>query len=250
MTAIIAFQGGETAGSVLYGSAVSTTASYLSSISDTKQFTISFWVKFSNSNSGVFVDNVVSRISEGDAASQSIYARLVGNGTATARHISFNIKNASNTTVLAGNTASSGADMSNSNWHHVAFSCDLSDVNKRKLIIDDVEVIPTYSTYVDDTMDHSRAYYILGASGTSVTCELAHLMYDNTYIDVVANKRNFITVDGTPAATPGDGSGFTGSQPLVYHQGSPLVFLKNKGSVNGSLTESGGTLADGTEPAL
>ena len=90
------------------------------------------------------------------------------------------------------------ASLADGDWHHLMFSFDMSSTSKRHFYVDDSDAAPSYSTYIDATLDFTPGGWSVGArdSGSSkFPGGLAQLWFDpGTYIDfsVESNRRKFV----------------------------------------------------------
>jgi hypothetical protein len=156
--------------------------------------------------------------------------------------------------VLLFGANSSGAEIvrltlvsNDTDWHHLQWSFDLADSEARYAYFDGVEA-GTWTTYTDDAIDFTDTDFFLGSNaGGANTWEgdLADIWMrfggDVIDLSVEANRRMFITAEGTPAnpaGWPSDG------QVQLY--GPVDDWHSNKGSAGGFTVN--GVLADGTGP--
>lgn len=107
-------------------------------------------------------------------------------------------------------------------WHHVLFSCDLADPAQRHLYLDDVAETPTWTTYTNSPVGFTTFQYWIGrntAGSQFFDGALSEVYLDvDTYwdFDVEANRRAFITGAHLPEDLGGDGSVPTGASPELY----------------------------------
>lgn len=134
-------------------------------------------------------------------------------------------------------------------WRHLLFSLDMSDSGKRLVYLDDAALPMTYTVYSDK--DFPTTSYRVGGGSTSsyhFQGSIAELyLHYGEFMDISieANRRKFITADGTPAWLGNDASFPTGSAPLVYLGGrtaSASDWYVNRGT-GGNFTVTG-TLTD------
>jgi len=100
-------------------------------------------------------------------------------------------------------------------WSNVILSVDLANTLNRYLCVNDIQVSPTWSKYVDSSIDFTQSgYFVAGRSIASSLFKgrLSHLYLDYTYRDlsIEANRRLFITEDGKPA------DGQAALSPILY----------------------------------
>ena len=125
------------------------------------------------------------------------------------------------TTVL---NASSATTITDTNWHHLLFSVDLSSTSLRHVYIDDAAETMTWTTYANTNItfnpsnqQHEVAHSNVG--GFFFDGALSEVWLNpTTYIDfsVEANRRKFITSGGIPEEVGTDGSTPTGTAPIDY----------------------------------
>jgi hypothetical protein len=203
---------------------------------DSKLLTGSMWVKFEGDAVGG--QNIIR-----DSASRlNIYRH-------GSEHIEFSITDGGGSAALGFPTSTL-----DTNWHHVLFSFDMSDVNKRHVYIDDVDDTPAYVNYNDLTLRLAVANQAIGgntAGGNLFNGNIADFWFDHgTYIDfsVEANRRKFIDNIGYPVNLGADGSLPTGNAPEIFLSGDHIYWHSNKGT-GGGYTENG-ELTDASGPRL
>ncbi len=128
-------------------------------------------------------------------------------------------------------------------WHHIMWSLDLSDVNKRHIYVDGVDQLlsaPTYNT--SGVIDFTRPATRVGRGAANrLNGDIADFWVDfGTYIDlsVEANRRKFISDTGMPMYLGPNGSIPTGSPPDIFLSGDTADWHTNKGT-GGGFTENG-----------
>jgi len=130
-------------------------------------------------------------------------------------------------------------------WINLTISCDMSNINKRHVFINDTEVSPNYEFYTNDLIKFSSSNITIGdhysSHGTyNLQGRLSNIYLDHTYRDlsIEANRRLFITKDGKPADNQED------LNPILY---LPLKSAETAGqnlgtggdfTVNGTLSTS------------
>ena len=102
----------------------------------------------------------------------------------------------------------------------------------------------------DNAIDYTRPDWYVGHSGGSddYVGNLSELWFNNSYIDlsVVGNRRKWINSIGKPVDLLSDGSGPTGTQPLIcFNKDTTATWHQNSGS-GGGFTVSTGSLSDST----
>lgn len=143
--------------------------------------------------------------------------------------------------------------INDTDWHHLVFSFDLSDINKRHIYLDDVSDITAPDTYIDDFIDATITEIAVGGGPTGLlkfSGDLADLWIDfETYIDlsVEANRRKFISASGMPMYLGEDGSLPTGAAPDIFLTGDTENWHTNKGT-GGGFTENGALTYSSSRP--
>lgn len=129
-------------------------------------------------------------------------------------------------------------------WVNILISVDLANTANRYFAINDVvETSPIWNTYTNNTIDFTTAEHFLAKdNGTnSAKSRLSNVFLDYTYRDlsVEANRRLFITDEGTPA------SGQASLNPILYlPMDDPADVGRNDGTggnftLNGIVARSG-----------
>ena len=206
------------------------------SSTDSKLWTGSFWFRFTSSAAPGSIQDIVDT----EPVDNFRIDRTTGN------NIRIIANNSSSTTILGLFTATTYND---TNWHHVMFSVDLSDTNKRHVYVDGVSDM-TVNTYTDDVIDFTPTTTSVGGRTTGSNKfdgDIADLWLSmGTYIDlsVEANREKFLNSNSSPVYLGADGSTPTGSQPDVFLSGATENWHTNLGS-GGGFTENG-ALTDAT----
>ena len=167
-------------------------------------------------------------------------------------------RNSGSTVILQ---ASTNATITDTNWHHVVFSFDLSNAAHRSLYLDDVAQAMTWTTYTNDVVDFAPATTptaSIGAAaanspgGLPFTGDLADFWFNpGTYIDlsVTANRRYFINASLHPVYLGAHGARTIGVSPAVFlTQGVPenaAAWAVNQGT-GGGFTVTAGSLYTST----
>lgn len=135
-------------------------------------------------------------------------------------------------------------------WVNFLFSVDTTTgVSTRKLYINDALETITGEVKNAGNIDWTRLDWSIGASAitgvSKVNADYAEFYMTNEFLDldVVSNRRKFISAGGKPVDLETDGSGPTGTVPLVYLSGPTVSWRTNDGS-GGGFTENG-ALTDG-----
>jgi hypothetical protein len=124
-------------------------------------------------------------------------------------------------------------------WHILMLSVDMTDTSKRYLYDGHTNVNPTWSSYVNDTMELSStrlgiaSQYNGSAHDSFLDGKIGFLYFDTAYTDFSseANRLKFYDAFGYPVDLGSNGSTPTGTQPLIY---------MNKGFHSGTNLGSGG----------
>ena len=188
-------------------------SSDLTGNADGKTFTFSAWVYISGINEYIYASR--------NAAGNDFYFQL-NDG-----NIYIGGDNVSGTRILFANTGVWTVVLDT--WTHILVSIDLANTANRYAYINDVAQTLTWTTYTNDTLDHTVETHAVGNSGTLGTPlegRLAHVFLDYTYRDlsVEANRRLFIDSDGKPSST-------IPSSPILY---LPMTDAATAGSNSGT----------------
>lgn len=142
---------------------------------------------------------------------------------------------------------------SDTDWHHVMWSFDMSNASRRHLYIDEIDEL-NVSIYTDDDLNNTPGVHYIGRqdSGPSgfFDGDMAEYWFDYcSYIDlsIEENRRKFIQENGRPAFLGKSGQLPTGSVPDIYFSGDNVEFLENKGD-GGAFNNFGGFTNATTEP--
>jgi len=105
-------------------------------------------------------------------------------------------------------------------WYHVSLSVDMSNTDKRHLLIDGVEVSPNWNTYINDLIDfdnsEKKAIAATRTGSSPAAVDLSEFYFDTTYIDLSSDNPFYDTETGKPKYLGASGELPTGSSPLVY----------------------------------
>lgn len=139
--------------------------------------------------------------------------------------------------------------ISDTDWHHVAFSFDMSDPTRRHVMIDGVESPLTIGNYNDVVLEftHTDNYFSSGYLGLASPFNgyIADFWLEtDLYMDLSdpTNVERFM-LDGEPVNLGVDGSLAVGYAPDVFLSGDTATWYENKGTaedyvLNGSLGET------------
>jgi len=138
--------------------------------------------------------------------------------------------------------------------YHLLMSFDLSSAALRSAYLADTDASATWSTYTNDTLDVTgdglTTNYLGGFQPTGGGVGLFYGQLFRPYValsqytdfSLEANRRKFINSSGKVVNGGYDGSGYLGTQPTMFYDGSPNDF-NNRGS-GGAFTLTG-TLTQG-----
>jgi len=160
--------------------------------------------------------------------------------------------------ILGNNSAgalilnyTSTSTITDTNWHHILFSIDLSNPANRHVYIDDAIETGTWGTYTDDLINLTGTVTNIGWNGASLfPGDMADIWFNyGTYIDlsVAGNRRIFIDASGNPVGLGTDGSWPTGSAPEIFFSGDTANWHTNKGA-GGGFTENGTLITAANAP--
>lgn len=156
-------------------------------------------------------------------------------------------RNAAGATILSITCAD---PLEDSEPQHICGCVDLSDADKCFVFIDDQQADLTVTTYtIGGTIDLATTDCRIGAAVSGLltyTGNMADVWFeDGVYIDFSQeeNRRLFIDDMGGPTTLESDGSGPTGSAPLIFLSGALATWHTNKGT-GGGFTVTAGALGD------
>lgn len=208
----------------------------LTGAADSKQLTFAAWVYIDSGTDGQLITSV-STVGGGTFRTRVFLA----SGT---NKFSIQALNAAATTIcyIESSVIPFGV------WTHVMASFDLTDPTKRHIYVNGIEDLAAVTTYTNDTIDFTHADWGVGGYPNGVSRldgAIADLWFQpGLYVDLslARNRRKFLGIENRPAFLKADGSGPTGSAPLVYLSGALASWHTNKGTGGGfTLT---GTLAE------
>lgn len=198
-------------------------------ISNSKEITISIWVKKERDDLGNLIEQWVNRFFLGVEADESIDLQIWGVGTGNR--------------VLHVNTPPNVITVNR--WHHILISVNVDGANPSnvQVYVDDVDVSPTTSTLIDDIFDFTGTFHIFENGGDGWLGGIADLWIDSSYLDlsIEENRRKFIDENKNPTFLGANGNLPTGSPPEIFLSGDTDTWHVNKGtgggfSENGTLT--------------
>lgn len=213
-------------------------ATSMTGLSNTDMFTCSVWV---NPNTVTTTPFVAFDATAHAGGFERFQIGLVSGGS-----IQLSARNTVDTTILAAQTAA-GTITNAAGWQHILVSLDLSDTEKRVVVVDGV-IIPdgdiTWTTYTSDTIDYTSFdtvaighHYGSTSGGASASAFyngcLTELWFSvKEYVDFrdPKNIRRFRTTEGHPVDLGSDGSDPTGTQPDIYCSEDVESFATNAGS--------------------
>ena len=202
-------------------------------ITDSKQGTLSLWIKFAS-------DGVFSRIIE--TGSRPNLFRDTDN------KVYFRCVNSAAVAILVMNTSAITAA---SGWKHIIGAWDLATSTTQIYVNDTSDATVTTST--NETIDYDGASNA-GIGGTSagadkISADVADVWFSTTFIDlsVSANRRKFIANNLKPVYLGPTGTG-PGATPVIYLSGALASWETNKGT-GGGFTENGALTQSATSPS-
>ena len=210
---------------------------------DSKEGTISVWLKFGQDGADEYVfmaDSASTRIQMRHSVAADDKIRIYGQTTAPAETLQ--IDNGATLQIADG-------------WTHVLASWDLANA-KTYIYINDVAAI-NVTTANDNEIDYTRGNFAIGGTDGGATLflgDMADFFWHNDYIDIssTTNRRKFITGSGKPADLGPQGEAPFGSAPLVYLRvkagAAVTTFLTNLGS-GGNFTDNGSIALASTSPS-
>ena len=205
-------------------------SSALTGVTDSKQITISGWVKTNVTGTKVILNL-------GDNNPDHLYFRVGFDN-----RLRLDFSNTSLTDIYQSNAINPA--LTPGQYYHVLISIDLSDSGRHHIYVDDVDRTTIPTTYTDDTADFTPSRVTVGANfanNNKFDGAFADLWVDfGTYIDfsVEENRRAFIDANGNPVDLGADGSKPTGTSPDVFLSGDTADWHTNKGT-GGGFTENG-----------
>jgi len=137
-------------------------------------------------------------------------------------------------------------------WYHVMWSVDMTDSGKRHFYVDGADDSPTWTKYINDTLDFTETNHAFGSrvGGANKTnaCFADPWFAFGQYIDlsVAANRLKFYNA-GSPVDLGSDGSTPTGTAAIIFFSGVTAGWETNDGS-GGGFTENGALTDCGTDP--
>lgn len=220
-----------------------TQSSALNGVADGKSFTASVWIKY-----------------EGYPGQMEVLTNQTGkldmfwHGTLHNFHVL--LRNSSSSIIAQ--VACGPVYPTVGQWYNYLISFDLTNPAKRFCYVNDVSDLTIY-TYNDDVINYNIASPVWRVGGSvdgPVTDKFKGYIGDlwvdfNRYIDfsIEANRRKFITADGRPVYLGADGSGPTGTAPMIFLSGNVSNWHTNKGT-GGGFTVSGSLTAADNNPGL
>jgi hypothetical protein len=215
---------------------------------DGKTGIVSYWFRI---NGGDGVLREVMQLGTAGGSNVRIEVKFTSGNTHQ-----FIFKNSAGT--IRWQTSSLTAYLAGDGWHHCLAAWDMSDANKCKIYVDDVDITNSTTGPTDDTLDYTTNAYGIGAingGASKFTGDLAEFFWaPNQWIDVsiANNRRLFRTSGGKPADMGSDGSGPTGTKPLIYlHLDDAETannFATNR-TVNGDFTVTGALTTASSSPS-
>jgi len=155
--------------------------------------------------------------------------------------------------------ATTAATFTDSNWHHVVYSFDLSNSSNRYIYVDGAADAATWGFYVNGNINlniGTTPRWSIGANGggtSKLSANLADFWFvDGTYIDLSQTANRALFYNSGPVYLGADGSTPTGATPQIFFSGNAAAWIasNNLGSggvftINGPLTDGGNTAGIG-----
>lgn len=220
----------------------------LTGLLNSKTFTFSGWFKFSSSG-----NSQTLLCSKGSSDSYLQVSRLGSGGdTGKLRFVGVGTGSVTRLDVMTEDTIDTGT------WHHIIASFDLSDTNKRFVLIDTNEASLTVTTYTNAVLNFTSAteFFIGTAESGSpqLYADVGDLWFNTEYLDLSSSAvyGKFIsTTSGKPKDLGATGELPTGTSPLLYlsrRNSTASSFATNKGT-GGGLTVTGALTNSTTSPS-
>lgn len=213
-------------------------------LGNSKEITGSFWFRMNSLSQSWFFSCYDSDFSGDTVRFDCFFDSASG-------PLRFRGRNSSGTEIL---NIFSGTNISDNDWHHCAFSFDMSDTAKRHIYVDGVSDIGTIFNYTNDTLnlaDANNSYVGTARTlgGTIFNGDLAEFwLASGDYTDLSSTITNFIA-SSAPVGLGSDGSTPTGTQPQIFLSGATDTWPTNDGS-GGGFTENGELTTASTQPRL
>lgn len=227
-------------GAVFNGESYATRGSNLTGIANSKLFTIAGVIRRQDNG---FAEQVIFSGANALAGSSPKGVRVsIDKGD---RSLRIRAYSGGGTEILSVKSATGSVPVSDSLVCFVA-SFDLSDTNKRHLLINGVNALHTVSTYANTTIDLSlNDYSVAGMADDEdrFSGVIAYLWFRNGYYIDLSQPTNvakfYNTTTGAPEYLGDNGELITGSAPIVYLAGQD--WLANLGT-GGAFTLRRGSL--------
>lgn len=211
----------------------------LTGAADGRKGMVSFWIRFTGG------DGAFAAIVEGTGQ----LVQIIRTNTANGDCIRINVYSSGVVELMSMTT--SGGKLVSAGLMHVLASWDLT-AGRAQVYVNDASDRSGTPTLTDADIDYTLGNWRIGAAisgaGNKLQGSLHELWFsftDSLDLSVEANRRKFISAARGPVYLGTDGSGPTGSAPIIYLRGDHAAFGANSGT-GGDLTLTG-TL---TEPAF
>lgn len=201
----------------------------LTGSSDSKLWTVSFWIKRVSDADTYRVFNGNTTLGGGIATVQT---RMAVDISGSFQLLGFNSTGA----VILNILTSTGSVTVASSWVNILASVDMANSSNRHLYINDVSDLATVTTYTNDTIDFTYADWGVGGQPNSsglLNGAMADIWFaPGVYIDfsVTANRRLFIDAQGRPVSLGPTGAIPLGTPPLSYTRGPASLAATNFGT--------------------
>ena len=200
-----------------------------------RTFSGSFWIKSGD------VGTSQSRVIHGSGGTPTVFIQSDGS-------IRIVVGSDGGTPAYDINCSTAAGVLQNETWHHVSFSFDTTDDNRKHIYVDDVDVTPAGDCLTNSgLLRFSDGHWVGGINTAYYDMDLADVWFSfNTYIDlsVAANRRLFTNASGQAINLGSNGELPTGSAPDIFLSGDTASWHTNLGTAGG-FTENG-ALTDAT----
>jgi len=152
--------------------------------------------------------------------------------------------------------ATTAATFTDSNWHHVVYSFDLSNAAKRYIYVDGSADAATWGFYVSGNINMktiTTPRWSIGANGGGTGKLFASLadfwFVSGTYIDLSSAANRALFYNNGPVYLGSAGATPTGSSPQVFFSGNASTWTNTGNLGTGGVFTINGTLVDDSNTA-
>ncbi len=196
-------------------------------------------------------------ITGNDATAQLLY-RDDQNGVLLSRNASdkirFKCRSAAPVNLWDWSSDNDFDTSTNTGWHHLLVATQLDSTPVGQVYLDDVALdITTAVALTEGNIDWTTTEHSVGSTPSETSRfdgDMSDVYITNEYldIDIVSNRRKFISVNGKPVDLESDGSGPTGTAAIIFLSGAVDTWHTNDGT-GGGFTETGALTAASTSPS-